>query len=113
MSEARMAAPPDADARMLPLAPGLIVVAVLCWAGNELGVSLRYPDMGAAILYAPYAFLTAALLTSKRKHWIWYILVAVLAHFAASWLNWPLSWLLLSELANLVRAFVAAELLRR
>ena len=112
MSEARLHAPPEADARIFPLAPGLFLVGVLCWAGNALGIVLTYPDIGAAVFYPPYAVLTAALLHARRRDWKWYLLVAALAHLAANWPTSSLAIVLLTEVANIVRVLVAVWLLR-
>jgi signal transduction histidine kinase len=81
--------------------------------GNVVGLSLRYPDIGSAVLYPPYAALAAALTVSSRRHWGWYILVAVAAHFITHWPHWTLSWVLLADVANVARALTAAVLLRR
>ena len=60
----------------LPLGRGLLLFVPLIFAGNLVGVFLRYPDHGAAILFPPYAALTAVLLASRRRDWIVYIVVA-------------------------------------
>jgi signal transduction histidine kinase len=81
--------------------------------GNEIGSALRYPDIGAAVLFPPYAALTAALVVSSRRHWVWYILVAGAAHFATHWPHWSVSWVLLADVANVARAVTAAVMLRQ
>ncbi len=81
--------------------------------GSEVGSWLRYPEIGSAVLFPPYALLTAALVLSPRRTWIWYVILSVVAHFLASWPRWSLSWVLVSDLANLTRALVATVLLRR
>ena len=53
---------------------------------------LRYPESGAAVLFPPYALLTAALVFSERRHWIWYVLIGAVAHFATNWPQWSLTW---------------------
>ena len=63
-------APADVSAR-LPLTTRLVVFALLALAGNAIGSVLRYPDIGAAVLFLPYAALTAVLVVSPRRHWIW------------------------------------------
>ncbi len=73
----------------------------------------RYPDAGAAILFPPYAALTAALVVSARRDWVWYILVAAMAHFVAHWPQWSVSWVLLADVANVACAITAALLLRQ
>jgi two-component system sensor kinase FixL len=96
-----------------PLALGLALFAPIAVLGNEISSALRYPEVGSAILFVPYAALTAALVVSRRRDWVWYIVVGALAHFAASWPKWPLSWVLFADVANVSRALVAAVLLRR
>src|SRR5262245_58563454 len=113
MSEARAQAQiTTVHADLLPLATGMLFFLPIAFAGNELGVLLRYPQIGAAVLYAPYAALTAALVASRRRHWIWYILAAVGVHTATNLAHWPLSWVLLADVANTARAIVAAVALR-
>ncbi|HEY7394719.1 MAG TPA: ATP-binding protein [Gemmatimonadaceae bacterium] len=113
MSEARAQAQTTVvDADLLPLATGMLFFVPIAFVGNELGVLLRYPQIGAAVLYPPYAALTAALVASHRRHWIWYILAASIVHAAANLAHWPVSWVLLADLANIARAVVAAVALR-
>ena len=89
------------------------MLAALALLGNEGSSALRYPDVGTAVLYSPYAFLTGALVVSRRRDWIWYILVGSAAHFVTHWPQWSLSWVLLADVANIARALVAALLLNR
>jgi two-component system, LuxR family, sensor kinase FixL len=97
----------------LPLATGLIVFTPVVLLGNLLGSFLRYPDIGAAVLYPPYAILTAALVVCPARDRVWYILVGSGAHLFAHWPEWSLSWVLFADVANIARALVAAMLLRR
>jgi len=39
----------------------LAIFAIALLVGNEIGSTLRYPDIGAAVFFPPYAILTAAL----------------------------------------------------
>jgi signal transduction histidine kinase len=112
VSEALRHPPLDTDAGALALVPGLLLFTPLAFLGNEVGALLRFPDVGAAVLFPPYAILTAALVATRRRDWVWYILVGALLHGVASWPHWPLSWVLVADLANIVRALVAALLLR-
>src|SRR6185503_13448920 len=52
---------PEADAGTFPLAPGLLLFVPVSLLGNLIGLVLRYPDIGSAVLFPPYAALTAAL----------------------------------------------------
>ena len=101
-----------ADETVLPLAAGLLLFVPLALLGNALGPVLRYPDAGAAILFAPYAILTAALLAAPRRQWIWYLLAGSVAHFVTHWPQWTLSWVLAADAANVARALTAATALR-
>ena len=89
----------------------LLILFVLSIAGNLIGSILRYPNIGSAVLFPPYAVLTAALAVSPRRHWIWLAGVSVLAHVVTFLFGWPLSWLLLANVANTARALAAALLL--
>ncbi len=92
--------------------PGLLLFTPLAFLGNEVGSLLRYPEMGSAVFFPPYAILTAALLATPRRDWVWYILLGGFTHALASLSQWSLSWVLLADLANTVRALVAALLLQ-
>ncbi|HTJ21339.1 MAG TPA: ATP-binding protein [Gemmatimonadaceae bacterium] len=108
-----MRARADAGGEPLGLAVGLLFFAPIVLLGSEAGSWLRYPEIGSAVLYPPYALLTAVLVLSPRRTWIWYLLVTSVAHFLASWPQWSASWVLVADAANLTRALVAALLLRR
>ena len=70
------------DARLLPLASGLLLFAPFALLANEVSSLLRYPELGSAVLFLPYAVLTAALVASPVRDWVWYILVGALLHGA-------------------------------
>ena len=99
--------------RLTPLARGLLLFSPAVLLGNAVGSLMRYPDIGAALFFLPYAVLTTALVLAPRRHWVWYILVGAVAHFITHWPHWTVSWVLLADVANVVRALVAAVLLRR
>jgi signal transduction histidine kinase/integral membrane sensor domain MASE1 len=102
-----------AEAGTLTLGRGLSLFVPLICAGNLVGVFLRYPNHGAAILFPPYAVLTAVLLASRRRDWIVYIVVGTVCHFATSIQQWPFWWVALADVANVARACVAVLLLER
>ncbi len=102
-----------AESGTLPLGRGLLLFVPLIFAGNLFGVFLRYPQNGAAILFPPYAVLTAVLLASRRRDWLVYILVANVAHLVTSIEQWPYSWVMLADAANIARALTATLLLQR
>src|SRR5262245_46946572 len=95
-----------------PLAARLAVFAILSLLGSVAGSALRYPELGAAVLFPPYALLAAALVLDRRGRWPWYVLIAVATHVAAHWPRWNLTWVLMANLANVARALTAAILLR-
>jgi two-component system, LuxR family, sensor kinase FixL len=111
MIEKPVSAPPPGGTP-LGLWRGMLLFAPLLLLGNFVGASLRYPDIGSAVVFPPYAVLTAALLLSPRRDWGWYALAHAVTHFAASWPHWSLSWVLVSDVANITRAAVAATMLR-
>ena len=39
----------------------VLVVSVACYVGAAIGNALRFPHTGTAILYPPYAIVTAAI----------------------------------------------------
>ena len=96
----------------LSLHRGLVLFAVLSLFGNEIGAVMRYPEIGSAVLFLPYAILTAALVVSRPRNWVWYILVGDVAHFVAHWPQFSVSWILLADAANICRALSAVLLLR-
>ena len=96
------------DAGGMPLTLGLALFAPIVLLGNEVGALLRYPEIGSAVLYPPYAALTAAVIAAPRRQWIWYVLVGAVAHFIAHWPHWSLSWIMLADVANIARALTAA-----
>src|SRR3954470_7188963 len=103
----------DSELGAFPLSWGLLLYAPLIVAGNFIGAMLRYPDLGSAILFPPYAVLTAALIAAPRRDWIWYILLASVTHLIAGLGHWPALFLLLGDVANISRAVVATLLLQR
>jgi signal transduction histidine kinase len=90
----------------------LLIFGAVSLLGNEFGTLLRYPEIGAALFYPPYAILTATLVLSPRRDWPSYILVSVFTHVLPHVAQWPLSWVLLADVANLARALVATVMLR-
>ncbi|HEY7237477.1 MAG TPA: ATP-binding protein [Gemmatimonadaceae bacterium] len=96
----------------LSLRNGLLLFGVISLLGNAIGAAMRYPEIGSAVLFPPYAALTAALVVSSRRHWVWFILVGDLTHFVAHWPQFSVSWILFADVANICRALTAAVLLR-
>ncbi len=95
-----------------PLALCLAVFAALSLLGSQASAVLRYPEVGAAVLFPPYAVLTAALVLERRGRWPWYVLIGVATHVVAHWPRWSATWVLGTNVANVARALTAAVLLR-
>jgi signal transduction histidine kinase len=112
MSQERTSAVLEADPRAFPLAQALLLFAPISLLCNGVGTLLQYPEIGSAVLFPPYAALTAALLVSAPRNWVWFILVDAVAHLVTHWPRWDLSWVLLADVANVARALTAAVLLR-
>ena len=113
MSEQRTSAALEADSGSFPLASALLVFGAIALLGNSIGFLLRYPDIGSAVLFPPYAALTVALLVSPPRTWLGFIAVGAVAHMVTHWPHWPLSWVVLADVANVARALTAALLMRR
>ena len=96
----------------LRLAVGLLLFAPLSLLGNEIGAVFRYPEIGAAVLFPPYAILAAFLILSLPRDWVWYILLGAAAYFASHWPQWSVSWVLGADIANISRAVTAAWLVQ-
>ena len=90
-----------------------MLFAPVALLGNEIGAALRYPDLGSAVLFPPYAALAAALVVSAPRVWGWYILVGFVAHFVTHWPHWSVSWVIFADVANVARAVTGAVLLRQ
>ena len=91
MSKPRPHAQREPHTGLIPVGMGLLLFAPIVMLGSEIGAVLRFQELGSAVLFPPYALLTAALVASARRHWIWYILIAVAAHTIAGLPHWALS----------------------
>jgi PAS domain S-box-containing protein len=84
------------------------VLCALCYLGNKFGTWVKFPHIGSALFFPPYAFLTAALLMSPRSDWWAYLVASFAGHLVVCWPAWPFTWVALAEGANLSRALIAA-----
>ena len=85
-----------------------------CYAGAVVSGELRFPGAGAAIVFAPYAILTAALLrVPPRRWWIFMVAAAAGDYFPHRAGGASPSFALMAEGANFARAGLAAWGLRR
>jgi len=57
------------DTESLRLGPALLAFVPLIVFGNSLSELFRYHQLGVALLFLPYAMLTAALVRSRRRDW--------------------------------------------
>jgi len=95
------------------LALRLAIVGLACYGGGVIGRIVRFPEIGSALLFVPYAVLTAALLFSPIRQWPAYIAAGFVAHQFANMGHWSAARIALLDVANIVRAVVAAAGLRR
>jgi two-component system, LuxR family, sensor kinase FixL len=73
---------------------------------------VRFPSIGTAIFYPPYAIVTAALLLSPTRQWWLFLLACSMAHLLVHRFDRAVPWVLLLDTANLTRALVAAGCVR-
>ena len=101
------------SARIRTVATALLV-CVACWLGAAIGNLLRFPHTGTAILYPPFAIVTTALLLSPPRRWWIYLLAGSSGTFVAHRMGGdPVSFVLMTEVANYARALLAAWGVRR
>jgi PAS domain S-box-containing protein len=92
---------------------GLLVCGA-CYLGATIGNAMRFPHVGTAIFYPPYAIVAAALIGSPPRRWLIYLLAGTVGSFLPNRLSGsPLSFVLMTELANYIRVLVAAVGVRR
>src|SRR4029077_14168298 len=84
-----------------------ILVFFSCYLGAIAGTLVRIPEIGTAVLFPPYAVLTAAQLLPPVTTWWLYVLAATAGDY------WPHQlgessaiFVLLAEVANAARALV-------
>ena len=96
------------------LAITVALVLVGCFLGASADVLLQFPGVRAAIIFAPYAIVTAALLRTPARRW-WIVLLAASAadFFPHRNSGASFAFVLLAELVNHLRAVLAAICLRR
>ena len=90
-----------------------VLVYLGCTVGAVIGSVLRMPVSDAAILFPPYAVLTAALLLTPTRLWWVVIVAAVAGDFGPPLVRGrPVSFIALAEVGNTLRALIAAGGLR-
>jgi signal transduction histidine kinase len=80
--------------------------------GNAIPELLRYQEIGISSVFPPYAALTAALVLTRRRDWVWYIIADVVFSLAMQRSRLGGSQLLFAEVADVTQALVATVLLR-
>src|SRR5688572_24089439 len=107
--------PSEGPRRTSSIVWSAVAVCVATWLGSELTLALRFPETGAAILFPPYAVLTAALLLTSPREWWIYVAASFIGHMLVDWriAEPSRAWYAAgTEVANAIRALVAAELWR-
>src|SRR5262249_10510803 len=90
-----------------------LLVSVAYYVGANVGFILRFPPATPSVLWPPNSILTATLLLSPPRWWI-YLLAAFPAHLAAELGTVsPVSLALLLFVTNCSEALVAAACVRR
>jgi PAS domain S-box-containing protein len=85
-----------------------VAVCALCYAGAMIGTAAAFEEVGPAILFPPYAVLTAALLFTPPRTWWIFLLASSLGNFFPHRAGAPASKVLLAELSNYTKALIAA-----
>src|SRR5690349_20826202 len=90
-----------------------LAVFVGCFGGALLFARLNFPGLSGALLFPPYAVLTAALLISPPRTWWVLMLASAAGNFLPHLETGPTRFVLLTEVANLTRALIVAFAVHR
>jgi PAS domain S-box-containing protein len=94
--------------------PAAALVFAGCYLGASVDAWIRFPEIGAAIVFLPYAIVTAVLWRTRPQRWWIFILAAAAGDFHPHRLaGATVGFALVAEVANAARALVAAVGLRR
>jgi PAS domain S-box-containing protein len=85
-----------------------VAVCAFSFAGATIGNAISFAGAGPAILFPPYAVLTAALLFAPPRTWWIFLLASSLGNFFPHREGAPASKVLLAELSNYTKALIAA-----
>src|SRR3954467_15284257 len=94
-------------------AAAALLVAAACFVGSALTDRLEFAYGGPAVLFPPYAVLTAALLLSPAKNWWIYLLASSAGCFAPHSAGARTAQVLLCEVANYPKPLCPAGGIRR
>ncbi len=90
------------------------LVFIGCYLGASLEVRMRFPDVGPAILFFPYAIVTAVLWRASPRRWWIFLLAGSLGDLHPHRLGGAtMAFALGAETVNWLRAVLAAAGLRR
>ena len=95
----------------LRLGPALLAFVPLIVVGNSVSELFRYHQLGVALLFLPYAVLTAALVRSPRRDWPWYLTIAVAVSIVVHAPRLGLTRALIAQPVDVAEALVATALL--
>src|SRR5262245_13942227 len=105
-------APEKSSPRRIAATAAIVLVA--CTLGASAETWFRFPGVGAAVLFPPYAIVTASLLRTSPRHWWILLLAASAGDFIPHRLGGAgVGFVLLAELVNHLRAVLAAAGIRR
>src|SRR5437016_5412370 len=90
-----------------------LVVFAGCYLGASIDTVMRFPEIGVAIMFLPYAVLTAALWRTPPRSWWLLCLAAAAGDFQPHRHGSSVGFALLAEVVNFARAALAALALRR
>ncbi len=108
-----MGTPPERLRSEHTLATAALVLAA-CYLGASADVWLRFPGLGTAILFPPYAIVTAALWRTRPRSWWLFLLAASAGDFLPHRFGGAsVAFVLMTEGVNHARALMAAVGLRR
>ena len=91
-----------------------LIVSVSTFLGSQFGAVVRFPEAGSAILFPPYAVLTAALILTPPAQWWVYFFASLVGHILTvpTTDGLTLAFGASTEIANFARALTTAAALR-
>jgi two-component system, LuxR family, sensor kinase FixL len=104
----------EASPRHPNVALPVLAVCAATFLGSELGAVVTFPDAGSAILFPPYAVLTAALILTPPRRWWVFLFASLVGHLLTVSFadNLTIAFVASTEVANFARALSIAGALR-